>query len=406
MLWIAFAVVHTVVAWLGFVEPNMPMGDVYIVYEPWSNNAVSGDRVVGVTEPWVYPALALVPMVFAHAFAWIGGYTVGWVIFVTGCNALGFWMLVGRARSMGRTIAAGFWLAFIVALGPVGLYRVDAVTVPLAIAGCLWLVGRPRVAAVLFTIGAWIKVWPAALFVAALIVARRRVSVLTMGVVVSAAVVAVVALLGGMTQVFGFVTEQTGRGLQVEAPVSTFYLWFAVANPLSASVYYDPDILTYQVEGPGIELVIAIMTPLLAVAVLAVVVLGARKIVGGASFVRVLPPLALALVLTLIVFNKVGSPQFQTWLIAPLVLAIVLDRHRAWSAAVIGLLAAGLTQLIYPLMYSEVLAVEPLAIAVLSARNLTLILLLGIAVVQLARVPRRAAAASATLRPDHTKIST
>lgn len=420
VLWIAFAVVHLCVAWLGFVEPNMAMGDVYIVYEPWSNNALGGDGIVGITEPWVYPSLALLPMVLAHGFSWIGGYTVGWALCVTACNALAFWMLVGRARSMGRTIAAWFWLAFIVALGPVGLYRIDAVTVPIAIAGCLWLFGRPRVAAVLFTIGAWIKVWPAALFVAALIVVRRRVSVLTMGLAVSAVVVGVAVLAGGFANVFGFVTEQTGRGLQIEAPVSTFYLWQAVMHPLQASVYYDAGILTYQVKAPGIEVVAALMTPLLAVAVLGVVLLGVSKMAGGARFARVLPPLALAFVLVLIVFNKVGSPQFQTWLIAPLVLAIVLDRHRAWPTAVVGLLVAGLTQLVYPLMYAEVLDTDPLAIAVLSARNLTLVVLLAIAVAQLARVPRRAALrvgrrtrvdgagaapASTVLRPDETEIT-
>ena len=390
LLWIAFVLVHVGVAWLGFLMPNAPMGDVYLVYEPWSNDAIGGNGIVGVTRPWVYPVLAIVPMVLAHGFAWLGGgYIVGWAILVAGCNALAFWMLVGRGHSMGRTIAAWFWLAFIALLGPVGMYRIDAITVPIAIAGCLWLFSRPRLAAALLTVGAWIKVWPAALFAAAVIVARRRVSVITVGFVVSAAVVATVALAGGIQHVFGFVTEQTGRGLQIEAPVSTFFLWQAVANPKHAFVYYDPEILTYQVTGPAVDVVIALMTPLLALAVLAVAALGAWKVVRGGSFARVMPPLALALVLVFIVFNKVGSPQFQTWLIAPLVFAIVIDRHRAWLTVVVGLLAAGLTQLVYPIMYGEVLSIDPIALLVLSARNLTLVVLLAIAIAQLARVPRR-----------------
>ena len=199
----------------------------------------------------------------------------------------------------------------------------------------------------------------------------------------------------------GFVTEQTGRGLQIEAPVSTWWLWQAALDPLHASLYYDSEILTFQVKGPLVEVVSALMTPLLALAVAAVVALGAMKVARGASYARLMPPLSLALVLVFIVFNKVGSPQFHTWLIAPLVLAVVLNRHRAWPTVVLGLLCAGLTQLVYPIMYGEVLAANPAGLAVLTARNVVLVILLVVAVTQLARVPgRRSAAAPVPAQPE------
>ena len=50
---------------------------------PGRTRALNGGGIVGITEPWVYPQLALLPMVLAHGFAWIHGYTVGWAIFVT-----------------------------------------------------------------------------------------------------------------------------------------------------------------------------------------------------------------------------------------------------------------------------------------------------------------------------------
>ncbi|MFM9644458.1 hypothetical protein ACKI1X_48590, partial [Streptomyces turgidiscabies] len=81
--------------------------------------------------------------------------------------------------------AAWFWLAFLVVLGPVGLYRLEAITVALAIVGCLWLVGRPWAAAMLLTAATWMKVWPAALLAAAVIALRRRTAVLGGAVVVS-----------------------------------------------------------------------------------------------------------------------------------------------------------------------------------------------------------------------------
>lgn len=400
ILWGAFALMHVVVAALGWVLPNQPMGDVYLVYEPWSRQALGGVGIVGITEAWVYPGLALVPMVLAHAFTWIAGYTAAWAIFVTLCNALAFALLVGRGRSRGRVIGASFWLAYLLLLGPIGMYRIDAITVPLAIAGLLFIAGRPWVGAVLLTIAAWIKIWPVALVASAFVVLRRRGAVAAAAVVVTGAVLGTVALAGGAPYALGFVTEQTGRGLQLEAPVSMFYLWQAVAGVEGSFLYYDPDILTFQVTGPQVDTLIAVMTPLLAVVVLALAGLGAFAASRGVRLVVLLPPLALGLVLALIVFNKVGSPQFMSWLIAPLVFWIVLDRRRAWPLALTGLALAALTQAVYPLTYGALLAAEPFAVALLTARNALLVALWVWTVVRIAR------AAASTPPPSPSPRST
>jgi hypothetical protein len=392
VLWLAFAVVHVLVAWLGWAMPNQPMGDVYFVYEPWSTAALHGAGIVGITESWVYPPLALAPMVLAHAFAWIGGYTVAWAVLVTLCNAAGFWLLVGDGRSRSRRAAARFWLAFILLLGPVGMYRIDAITVPLAIAGLLWLVRRPVLASALLAAGAWIKVWPAALLAAAVVAVRRRGQIVAGALVTTAVVVATVILSGGAAHLLGFVTAQTGRGLQLEAPVSTAYLWGAALRVEGWWLFYDDQILTFQVTGPNVDIVIAAMTPVLALAAAAVAILGALKARRGASVARLLPPLALALVTILIALNKVGSPQFHDWLVAPLVLWIVLDRRRARPLAALALLAAALTQAVYPILYGLLLAAAPPAVAVLTARNLVLVALMIWAIVRVARVPARAPA--------------
>ena len=256
LLWIAFAVVHVLVAALGWAMPNQPMGDVYNVYEPWSAQALTGREIVGITETWVYPQLALVPMVLAHAVAWIAGYEIAWAILVTIGDALAFALLVGRARSNGRAAAAWFWLAFIAALGPAGMYRLDAITVPLCLAGCLWLIGRPWLGSALLAVATWIKVWPAALLAAALVAARRRVAIRRRAALVSACTLALVYSAGGADHAFGFVTGQTGRGLQLEAPVSAWYLWRAVLGIPGSFVYYDTELLTFQVAGPHIDVVI------------------------------------------------------------------------------------------------------------------------------------------------------
>lgn len=388
-LWVAFALVHVVVSVLGFVLPNQPMGDVYLVYEPWSQRALAGEGIVGIDEDWVYPQLALVPLVLAHGFAWIAGYTVGWAIFVTALDAVAFAVLVGRARSRGRVTAAWFWLAAILLLGPVGLYRLDAVTVALAVMGGLWLRGRPWLAGILLAVATWIKVWPAAIIAAAVIALRRRWVLVGAGLVVSVATLAAVVAAGGLDHALGFIGDQTGRGLQVEAPVSMFYLWGQMLGVPGFFVYYSTEILTFQVTGTDIDPVIAAMTPILMIGVGAVAAVAALKVRRGAAVRDLLPVAALAIVTVFIVLNKVGSPQYLCWLVPPVVLGLVVAR-RAWvRPAILVLVLSALTQLVYPVFYGEVLAAHPLGAGILTVRNALLIVLGVWMVVRLVRVPVR-----------------
>ena len=389
-LWIAFVLVHLAVAVFGFVFPYQPMGDVHNVYDPWSTWAIEGQAIVGITEPWVYPQLALVPMVLAQGLTWIAGYEVAWAILITAADGLAFAMLVGRGRSAGRSASAWFWLAFILFLGPVGMYRLDGITVPLALAGGLWLVGRPWLGSILLAVAAWIKIWPAALLAAAVIAVRRRLAVVGGALVVSCLTLATVFAAGEGGSAFGFITDQTGRGLQLEAPVSAWYLWRVVLGIRDSSIYYDSDMLTFQVTGPGVDAVIAVMTPLLVAAVAGVAALGAYRAWRRASFLRLFPTLSLAFVLVLILFNKVGSPQYMTWIIAPLAIGLVIDRRHWWGPAILGLGMALVTQAVYPLMYGSLLIAGALPAALLTVRNALVAVLLVWAIVRLVRVPHRA----------------
>ncbi|HCS61081.1 MAG TPA: hypothetical protein DIW46_06755 [Microbacterium sp.] len=392
-LWGAFLAVHILIAWLGWVYPSQPMGDVVLVYEPWSTAALSGGSIVGINEPWVYPQAALMPMLIAKILSWpligvvgaSGAYLIAWAVLVTALDAVGFGVLVGRTGSSPRRTAGWFWTAALLLLGPIAMYRIDAITVPLAVIAGYWLVRRPATAAALLTIGAWIKIWPGALLVAAVIAARSRVRMLFTAVALSAGIVVLLFLLGADQHLFAFLTEQTGRGLQIEAVAATPFMWMAHFG--AASVDYSYEILTFQIGAAGIDTLAALLTPIMALAVLAIVAMAVLKATRGGSFHRLMPPLALALVTTLIVTNKVGSPQFQTWLIAPVVLWIVFDRTRSGSAAGLVLVLCGLTCLIYPLTYDALLGTELLPVLILTARNLLLIALLVVAIRTLARVP-------------------
>ena len=126
-----------------------------LVYEPWSSAALSGGAIVGVTETWVYPQLALVPMLLAKILSTpliavmgaSGAYLIAWAVLVTVLDAIAFAVLVGRSPSQPRRMAAWFWITALLLLGPIAMYRIDAITVPLAVIGGLWLVSRPAAAA-------------------------------------------------------------------------------------------------------------------------------------------------------------------------------------------------------------------------------------------------------------------
>ena len=405
-LWSAFVLVHLLLITLALFGPGYPLGDVEVVYRGWAEDAAAGN-IVGVTENFVYPLLALAPVVGALA---LGGpaYLGTWFGLITVLNAGAFFVLLRTHRP-----AAWWWLAFLALLGPIALLRIDAVTVPLCIIALLGLRRRPLWGTVLLTIAAWIKIWPVAALAALFVASKLRWRMLGVAAAVTAAVVAAAGALslarGSGIHVLSFVGEQAGRGIQIESPIAVPWLWQAVLNVPGSFIYYDQQILTFQVAGAGTAAASAVMTPLLALAAAAVLLLGVRAQRRGVGWLAVFPPLTLALTVTLIAVNKVGSPQFISWLAAPIILGLVLN-GRAWrTPALLALALAALTQLVYPYLYDWLLVAHPLMILVLTVRNLLEFVLLGWALFTLYQLGRPAKPASGQAAPDRftsTPLST
>ena len=390
-LWAAFIAVHVWLGMLNLYGPGFPIGDVTLVYKLWTDQIVLDNYWVGIDSAWVYPVVAIVPMLAAFAFG-PALYASTWLTIVMLLDAVAFAAITGWVTSRDRASVAWWWIGFLLLLGPIALARIDSVTVPLAIVGVILLATRPTAAAVVLSIATWIKVWPAAILLAVVIASRRRREVVIAGALVSAAIVGVALLFGSGANVFSFITEQTGRGLQVEAPVTTLWLWLAKAGVPGTQVYYDRDILTYQVLGDHVAETAAAMTPVLAVAVVIVAALGVWAVRRGAPASQLLAPLALAIVTTLIAFNKVGSPQFISWLAVVIVLG--LGTHRAGYGrsfavpAAIVLVVAALTQAFYPYLYTDLLTLNPILLVDITVRNLLLFALLAWAIREVLHVAR------------------
>jgi hypothetical protein len=193
-------------------------------------------------------------------------------------------------------------------------------------------------------------------------------------------IIAVALALGSGGNVFSFITQQTGRGLQVEAPISTLWMWLSYARVPGAFVYYDQGILTFQVAGPGTDVAASVMSPILGVAILAIVALGILAARRGAPVTELLAPLSLALIAGFIGFDKVGSPQYMTWLAVPVILGLAtnaMGHGRSFRTPAIMVLVIGaLTQTIYPYLYTSLLGLDPILLLVLTARNVLIFVLL------------------------------
>jgi hypothetical protein len=390
LLWAAFVFVHFWLGYLNLYGPGDPIGDL-TTYRSWVEEALGAHYVVGIDGPWVYPVVAFIPMLLAHSFG-PQLYDGAWMSLVFLLDAIALGMLTGWGRNRRNILVGWWWVGFLLLLGPIAIGRIDAISVALGVVGVLLIAARPRAAAVVLTIATWIKVWPAAVIAAVLTTVRARVRVLVAIIVSSGVIVGWALAVGGGLNVFSFVTEQASRTLQIEAPVSAPWLWAASAKVPNTFVYFDRVIIAWQVRGPGVGTASALSTPLLALVMAAITVLGILAVRNRVAVQDLLPSLSLAYVVAFIAFNKVGSPQYYTWLAVPVILGLATNaagRGRSFRVpAILTAVLAALTQVIYPYLYEYLLELDVSMLLVITARSLLLFVLLGWAIASMARASR------------------
>lgn len=364
------------------------LGDLAL-YRTWAETGLHFGVWHGIQEPWVYPIVALVPIVAAA----LGGpvlYQLHWFLMTTVLNALAVIVLTDSGRKKSGYPAAWWWLLASFILSPVGLLRLEGIVAPLVIVALVLLQRRPAVAGVLLAVATWIKVWPIAIVLAIVGGARRRSAVISTFMGVSLGIAVVVVLLGGGAHLLSFAGMQTGRGLQLEAPVSTPWVWMAALGQPGSYIYQNAELATREVTGVGAHGAAALMTPLLAASVALIMVLIALARRNNHDREYLVLHGALTIAVALIVFNKVGSPQYMLWLVPIVVAGLASDLQRWRTPAALVLLTSVLTTLIFPIFYLPLAAGNLAAVTLLTTRN---VLLIGLMLwslwrlVQLARAP-------------------
>jgi hypothetical protein len=346
------------------------------LYDYWAYQVDNGTGVYGLVTEWVYPALAFVPIWIAGALNLVS-YEVSWLTLVFGLNTAAVLLMVRKANNGGvfsGTNASWAFLSALLFLGPVAVSRIDSVSAALAILGLVAINRNSTgIAAGLFTIAGWIKIWPVALFAAMIAVFKKRLQAIIVASIISASIIGI-GLLAGGTKVFGFVLQQQERGIQIESVMATPWMWLAKFG--SANIFFDDSILTNQVSGPLVQEVAAVSNYLLFIALAITALLAIRAVRAGRNRTQVFALAALTGVLDLIVFNKVGSPQFMIWLAVPLVALVYFGVNKSKVALAMGAAILLLTQLLYPVFYIELLGLETMPLVLVTVRNLLLVALL------------------------------
>jgi hypothetical protein len=389
-LWFLLVLTHVVI-FVG-VLPAMVggqfVGDIN-VYSNWATNALEGSGWPVFAHDWVYPAGALLPVMLPKIFG-ARAYEIVWFAMVLVANSFALWGLIRWGDRLRNQTAALFWVVTVAILAPVDLLRLEGFTAPAVIFGLLFLATRPRVAGVLLAAATWIKVWPAAVLVSVVVVSTKRRVVVIMGAVVTAIVTGIVWLGGGIHHITSFVNAQNGRPLQIEAPLSTPWLWMAVLGVPGAHHIHDTALVTEEITGPGDQwmvqngtwLMLGVMAAIIVVLVLATRRLSHLTHPMGKEVDLVLVG-ALSLAAAFIVFNKVGSPQYMLWL-TPIVAVGLVVRPPDWKVPAILMVVIGvLTTLVFPCFYNSLLGLDPLLAVILGLRNVLLVVVLGWSVAKL-----------------------
>ena len=90
--------------------------------------------------------------------------------------------------------------------------------------------------------------------------------------------------------------------------------------------------------------------------------------------------------LDLLVFNKVGSPQYELWIVGAAIVGVLANLAHWRLVTWITLITSGLSWLIFPIFYGDLLDGKPLGVALLITRNLGVIALLVYANIQLTKL--------------------
>ncbi len=356
--------VNDLFVYRSFAEPvlagGVPYGDVFFEYPPLAAPVIALPGLAGTGEEAFRLAFAAWTLVLAGAVVLL-------------CGAL--------AERTGGDRRRALFAAALAPLACGALLRTHFDLAPVALTlAALWLVcaGRPRSGLALLGVGALVKVFPlvAVPVVLAWLLGRglRREAV-------QGALACVAVLLAGAGAALALspdgaldaVSYHLERPVQIESGAAMVLLGLdgaGVGEALSVASHRS-DGLVHPLDEA-----VSALAALALVAVLALLAALVARPAAAGDDRRRLVLAALAAVTAFAVLGKVLSPQFVIWVLPLGALAFAWRMH---GLALAVLAAALLTQIEFPAHYFDVVAREPLAVALVAVRDLVLLAVLVLA---------------------------
>ncbi len=379
-----------------FLFPNLWYGIHDItdlpLYWDYAARIAAGQAPYTPSFPVEYPPLAVALFrIPGHTFSedaystWfnimMGAITVATGV-VTALVACRFWPRGGRAY-----VAAVLFPVSVALIGTIVINRYDMAVALLIAIFVLCLSARWYTAAgFVIGMGFALKITPLALLPLVLLLAGPPRKWAWPLVAFGAAAVApflpyVLTSWSGIWHVFQYHLE---RPLQIESVLGTPQLFGELLGAHWASWAWSHGSHSLIAPGVGIAADMSGGLTLLAVATVYLLVWLRRHRLRAAPADQAL--VVLALLLALMTFGKVLSPQYFVWIVP--VWALVAARDR--GIAVLGGLTLALTQAEFPDLYWNLLSMEPAPLAIVVTRNTLLLVTYAFTLWRLWRLPEEA----------------
>lgn len=374
-----WATVSTLLIPLYILNPVRPIPfDVDVVYSYFFDSFLQGE-IFGITEEWVYPAAAIVPIILAGFLGFFtNSFLSGWVLLVASLNFATI-MWVGVKKNLTHKHFA-VMMVFALSLSGIFYYRLDFIALCLTVWAYM-LVGRNKQLAYFIIIfAALIKIWPAALAVGIWLTSSSKTKDAFLLALYSFVLLLPSIVFGGWQTAFSFITGQTARAIQIES---------AYAIPLFINndrTYFNSEIMAREISGTLSQPLSVLSTVMLISTLVIVLIIGLTKYWKTPASWKESNIIVSIIIVSFILFNKVGSPQFSIWL---LLVLILMFNHISRNTALFYTFLAGVSALaagiLYPYIYTPLASGETWAVAILTVKHFSMAVLWVLLVARLVK---------------------
>ena len=339
--------------------------------------------------PLEYPPLSLLPFVAPYlawpirppnfeTYAWL--FTAQSAILSVATALTVGWIGHRRSGTTGMYQAVALYTVMVVVMVPILAWRFDPFPALLAVGGvALAIAGMPILAGVAIGLGFAAKVFPIVLLPVAGIYffagGRWRLSAhLLLGFVAAVGLVWLPIAVMAPEALTTFAVRLGDRPIQIESVLGGLHLLANLLFGFGIEITRDFGSVNVHARGgsPGADFGgIATLAALAGVVGLIYLRFSEEARRTGSPPVSAVIEASAAVLLALILTNKIFSPQYMVWLLP--FAALLRPRH-----AYLVIAAVVLTMIIFPLNYERLIALEPAPVILLNVRNALLIILLAL----------------------------